>query len=125
MTEPTNLNLTIKFNDSELDDDERTLQARKLLKQMKSMDEVESASQLLDTNPPAGNKSVGGFLVGMLTAEISAENAKGVFRFLSDRLSGKTIEMEVEANGKKLKLKASSRAELLTAIEAAQQFVAS
>jgi hypothetical protein len=33
--------------------------------------------------------------------------------------------MEVEANGKKLKVTASSQQELLAAIQAAQQFVAS
>jgi hypothetical protein len=44
--------------------------------------------------------------------------------FLGDRLGNKTIELEIEANGKKLKVKASSRQELEAAIEAAQKFVA-
>jgi len=38
-------------------------------------------------------------------------------------LGNKSIELEVEANGKKLKVKASSREELLAAIQAAEEFV--
>jgi hypothetical protein len=44
--------------------------------------------------------------------------------FLSDRLSHKSIELEVEANGKKLKIIASNQQELTAALEAAQKFVA-
>jgi hypothetical protein len=43
--------------------------------------------------------------------------------FLGDRLSGKTIELEVEGNGKKLKVKASSREELQAAIAEAEKFI--
>jgi hypothetical protein len=42
---------------------------------------------------------------------------------LGDRLGGKPIELSVEANGKKLTVKAHSRDELAAAIKAAQDFV--
>ncbi|MEH2324818.1 MAG: hypothetical protein V7K32_14860 [Nostoc sp.] len=43
---------------------------------------------------------------------MSLANFKKVLGYLSDRLGNKTIELEVEANGKKLKVKASSQKEL-------------
>ena len=119
-----NIKLTIDFNDPELDAEEREEEAQRLLKDLKDMDEVETADRAIDPNPPEGNKSLGGLLVGVLTAEVSPVNIKSLFGFLGDRLGGKPIEMEVEANGKKLKVTAHSREELVAAIEAAQKFVA-
>lgn len=113
----------VSFSGVELDDDDRDIEASKLLRQMRDLDGVESAKRLVDENPPANNKSVGGFIVGALTAEINTESASKVFSFLKERLSGKPIEMEVEANGKKLRVKANSSKELLAAVEAAERFV--
>jgi hypothetical protein len=116
--------LTFNFNDPDLTSDERDEQAQRLMKELREVDEVESVNRVLDPNPPEGNKALGGILVGLLTAEVNVGNAKRLFGFLSDRLGGKAIELEVEANGKKLKVKAQSREELETAIKAAQDFVA-
>lgn len=124
MTE-SNVKLTIALKDSDLDEEELDDITQNLLQQMRPLDEVERVDRVLDPNPPEGNKAIGGILVGMLTAEVNPANIKALMGFLSDRLRGKQIEMEVEANGKKLKVKASSQKELLTALEAAQQFVAS
>ncbi|TBR59406.1 hypothetical protein B4U84_00185 [Westiellopsis prolifica IICB1] len=123
MTSNSNVQLTITFNDPDLDVEERDEEAQKLLNQMKSLDEVESVNRVLDPNPPEGNKALGGFLLGILSAEVSPANFKKLMGFLGDRLSGKVIELEVEANEKKLKVKASSQAELTAAIEAAQKFL--
>jgi hypothetical protein len=79
---------------------------------------------VLDPNPPAGNKSVGAALIGILTAEVSPVNIKKLLGFLGDRLGNKPIELEVEANGKKLKVTASSQAEIIEQTKAAQEFVA-
>ncbi len=114
----------INFTDPDLNTDERDDQAHRLLNQLKEMDEVESVDRILDPNPPEGNKAMGAWLAGVLLAEVNAGNAKAVFGYLGDRLGGKPIEIEVEANGKKLKVKAHSREELTVAIEAAQKFVA-
>jgi hypothetical protein len=124
MISESNVRLTINFNDSSLEAEERDEQVQRLMLELKEIDDVETVERVLDTNPPEGNKALGGFLVGLLTAGVNAENAKRVLGFLGDRLSGKTIELEVEANGRKLMVKASSQAELAAAIEAAQKFVA-
>lgn len=124
MTE-SNVKLTIALKDSDLDEEELDDITQNLLQQMCPLDEVERVDRVLDPNPPEGNKALGGFLVGMLTAEVNPANIKALMGFLSDRLGGKQIEMEVEANGKKLKVKASSQKELSAALETAQQFLAS
>jgi hypothetical protein len=106
-----------------LEAEEQEAQTQRLLRELQTIDEIESIYRLRDLNPPEGNKSLGGFLIGFLTAEVNTANAKQVFRFLGDRFGGKPIELEVEANGKKLKLTAHSREELEAAIEAAQDFI--
>lgn len=118
------IKLTINFNDPELDAEERENEVQRLLNDFKDMDEVEAVSRVLDPNPPEGNKSLGGMIVGVLTAEVNVANIKALLGFLSDRLGGKPIEMEVEANGKKLKVSAHSHKELTAAVEAAQRFLA-
>lgn len=124
MTETSNVKLTIAFNDPDLDSEELEEQAQNLLVQLRDLDEIETVDRVLDPNPPVGNKAVGAILVGLLTAQLNKENAQKVMGFLGDRLGNKAIELEVEANGKKLKVKASSREELEAAIEAAQKFAA-
>ncbi|MBD2038588.1 hypothetical protein H6F76_26905 [Leptolyngbya sp. FACHB-321] len=123
MTDTSNVKLTIAFNDPDLDAEEREEQAQRFMAELQQMDEVE-VDRVLDPNPPEGNKAVGAILVGLLTAQVNKENAQKVMGFLGDRLGNKTIELEVEANGKKLKVKASSREELEAAIAAAQKFAA-
>jgi hypothetical protein len=124
MTVTSSIKLTIHFNDPDLEPEEQDEQVQRLIAELNDMDEVESVNRVLDPNPPDGNKSLGGFLVGLLMAEVNTANAKKLMGFLGDRLGGKPIELSVEANGKKLTVKAHSREELEAAIKAAQDFIA-
>jgi hypothetical protein len=123
MTTNSTIKVTIAFNDPDLDAEERDQQAQQLMADLKESDDVERVDRVLDPNPPSGNKSLGGFLVGLLTAEVSVANAKKLMGFLGDRLGEKPIELTVEANGKKLTVKAHSREELEAAVKAAQDFI--
>jgi hypothetical protein len=124
MTDAGTITLHIAFNDPDLDAEEREGEVQKLLHELKQLDEVEEVDRVLDPHPPGGSKAFGGFLVGMLIAKVTPANIQRLFGFLRDRLSGKVIELHVEAHGKKLQVKASSQAELMAAIAAAQEFVA-
>lgn len=124
MVNSSNVQITLALKDKDLDDEELQEATEKLLQQMRELDEVEDANLVADPNPPERGKGAG-FLLGLLTAEVNAKNIKALFGFLSDRLSNKPIELEVEANGKKLKVTARSQQELQAAIQAAEQFVAS
>ncbi|WP_375468456.1 hypothetical protein [uncultured Nostoc sp.] len=123
MSFESNVKLTIALSNLDLDEEEQERETRNLLREIKDLD-VESAELVAATEIPEGAKSVGGFLVGVLQTEVSLANFKKLLGFLGDRLGNKTIELEVEANGKKLKVKASSQKELNAAIEQAQKFVA-
>ncbi|QKQ76000.1 hypothetical protein [Nostoc sp. TCL240-02] len=123
MSSESNVKLTIALSNPDLDAEEQEQETRNLLREIKELD-VESAELVAVTEIPQGAKSVGGFLVGVLQTEVSLANFKKLLGFLGDRLGNKTIELEVEANGKKLKVKASSREELNAAIEQAQKFIA-
>ncbi|MEH2464150.1 hypothetical protein [Nostoc sp.] len=123
MSFESNVKLTIALSNPDLDAEEQERETRNLLREIKDLD-VESAELVAVTEIPEGARSVGGFLVGVLQTEVSLANFKKLLRYLGDRLSNKTIELEVEANGKKLKVKASSQQELTAAIEQAQKFIA-
>ena len=123
MASNSSIKITIAFNDPDLDSEELDEQAQRLMSELKQMDDVET-NLVIDPNPPEGNKSLGGFLVGLVTAEVNMTNAKKLVGFLGDRLGGKPIEFTVEGNGKKLSVKANSREELEFAMKAAQDFLA-
>ncbi|MBT9548655.1 MAG: hypothetical protein IV090_24895 [Candidatus Sericytochromatia bacterium] len=116
----SNLVLTIKLLNPDLDSEELESATQKLTRLLKSSEEVESVNRVVDQHPPEGNKSIGSFLIGVVTAEVSFVNIKRLLNFLSDRLSNQPIEIELEVNGKKIKIKASSREEFAVAIQAVQ-----
>ncbi|MEH2117482.1 hypothetical protein [Nostoc sp.] len=123
MSSQSNVKLTIALDNPDLDTEEQERETRNLLREIKDLD-VERAELVAVTETPLGSKAFGGFLLGVLQTEVSVANFKKVLGFVGDRLGNKTIELEVEANGKKLKVKASSREELNAAIEQAQNFIA-
>jgi hypothetical protein len=123
MSSESNVKLTIALSNPDLDAEEQEQETRNLLREIKELD-VESAELVADTEIPKLGKPLGAFLLGVLQAEVSLANFKKLLGFLGDRLGNKTIELEVEANGKKLKVKASSQEELNAAIEQAQKFIA-
>jgi hypothetical protein len=119
------VHITLAFVDPDLEPEERDEQAQQFITELRQVEVVETVDRVLDPHPPEHNKAVGGFLAGLLAAEVNTANAKQLFSFLGDRLGSKPIELEVEANGKRLKVTAHSREELEAAMQAAQKFVAS
>lgn len=116
--------LTIDFNTPELDAEETDEIVQNLMAQMRDLDEVEAVDRVVDPNPPAGNKAVGGFLVGLLMAEVSVANFKKLGAFLGDRIGNKPIKLKVKApDGREMELEASSQQEFDYAYEKAQAFL--
>ncbi|MEC4817086.1 MAG: sugar ABC transporter permease, partial [Scytonema sp. PMC 1069.18] len=121
MTNQSNVKLMLAVSDPDAEELDKF--TRNLLREMKDLD-VESAELVAVEDIPEEAKAFGGFLIGRLTAEVNAKNIKAILGYLRDRLGSRPIELEVEANSKKLKVKASSQQELLIAIQAAEKFVA-
>ena len=107
MASNSSIKFTIAFNDPDLDSEELDEQAQRLLSELNQMDEVDEVNRVIDPNPPEGNKSMGGFLVGLLTAEVSAANVKKLLGFLGDRLGGKRIQLFFRSHGQKLTVKST------------------
>lgn len=125
----SNVKLTIALSDSSLDPEDLDRATRNLLREMKQLDEVEQVSLVKVEKKPENSKELEkkglGEVLGMLQAEVIVENILKVLGFIYDRGKGQNIEMELEADGKKLKLtvKARNRQDFLAAIQAAQEFV--
>ncbi|MEI6329123.1 MAG: hypothetical protein WCP16_07815 [Pseudanabaena sp. ELA645] len=100
MASNSRITFTIAFNDPDLDSEELDEQAQRLVSELRQIDEVDEVNRVIAPNPPEGNKSMGGFLVGLLMAQVTPDNAKKLLGFLGDRLDGKPIELFLEATGK-------------------------
>jgi hypothetical protein len=122
MTSSNNLKLTIEFTDPALNPEKRDEQTQILIEELCDMPEVR-VSPVLDPNPPEQHKG-GGFLAGLLMAELKVDNAKKLFRFLAERFGNKPLKLTLEINGKKLSLEASSREEFDYLMKAADNFFA-
>ncbi len=122
MSSESNVKFTITLANPDLDAEEQERETRNLLRDIKDLD-VESAGFVEVTEIPEGAKSVGGFLVGALQAEVTISNCYKLLAWLGS-LRNKTIELEVEVNGKKVKVKANGQKELTAALELAQKFIA-
>jgi uncharacterized protein YkuJ len=115
--------LTITFTDSDLRPEELDQEAVQLLTELSDRRDIEAVDRVRDLNPPDGNKSIGGFLVGMMTAKVSVANAKKVLSFLGDRLGNKPIAFEAEINGTKMKVSAYSKEEAAFAMQQIEAFI--
>lgn len=125
MASTSNVQVTIALSDPDLDDQELQAEVEKLLPQLREVDGVEADLVAVEQAPP-GSKALGGFLLGLLTAEVNPANIKALFRFLGDRLGGKPIEMTLKAaDGRELSIKASSQEEFDFAYHKAQEFLKS
>jgi hypothetical protein len=123
MANTSDVKLTITFTDPDLDDQDKDEEVQKLLAQMEDLHEVEAVERVVNADAPEGTKSVTGWVIGQLIAFVKSENVKPVWNFMKDRLGNKTIEVEAEANGRKMKVKASNMKEFEAAVKTVQEFV--
>ncbi|MCA6625137.1 MAG: hypothetical protein IM542_21805 [Pseudanabaena sp. M165S2SP1A06QC] len=119
-----NVYVNLEVVDPSLDAEDLQVATRNLLKQVRAVDGVESADLIAVTDVPEGAMALGGFVVGLLTAEVSAANLLKLGGFLKDRIVGKTLKMSVEAYGKKIAIEGSSQVEFEYALQKANEQIA-
>ena len=120
----TNIKIIISLQDSELDEDELHEDTQGLLNNplFKSLTE-DTASLMSSNDAPEGAKAFGGFLLGILKAEVSRKNLAKVLIFLGDRLGHKQLKLELESpDGKRLKVEANSKKDFEYLLEKAQEW---
>ena len=122
MSSESNVKFTIALANPDLDAEEQERETRNLLRDINDLD-VESAGLVEVAEVPEGARSIGGFLVGALQAEVTISNCYKLLAWLGG-LRNKSIELEVEVNGKKVKVKDNGQKELTAALELAQKFIA-
>jgi hypothetical protein len=101
----TMVKVTMNLDDPDLDVEETDAAARRLLVQLRELDEVETVERVLDPKPPEGNKSLSGFLVGSLQAEVRPHQLKSFFGFLGARANRQALEIEIEVGDRKIKVR--------------------
>ncbi|BCL39222.1 sugar ABC transporter permease [Nostoc sp. MS1] len=124
MVTTSQVQVTIALTELDLDDEELQAEVQNLLPQLKEVEGVEDADLVAVENAPKNTKALGGFLLGLLNAQVNAANIKTLFNFLGDRLGNKPIKMVVKApDGRELNLEASSQQEFEFAYQKAQDFL--
>lgn len=124
MVTTSNVQVTVSLTELGLDEEELQAKVQNLLPQLREVDGVEDANLVAVTEVPEGSKAFGGFLLGLLNAEVNPANLKALFNFLGDRFGNKPIKMALKApNGKELNIEASSREEFEFAFQKAQEFL--
>ena len=123
MTRESDIKFSITLSDTDLDEEELDEAARNILREFNELDAVERASLAPTEKAPTGSKAIAGFGLGIVEAIVKIGNIKGFMDFMGDRFSDKPIVMKVEANGRKLQLKASNQEDLMAAIRAAEDFI--
>ncbi len=116
MAEPredaTIIQFTFGLDDPELEDEERLRFSKKLLPELRNLDEVERASRAEDLTPEAGSKPGFATLIGTLTAQVSFKNIKRFLGFLGDRLQDKPIKGSIKVGDNEVEFEVKSRQEL-------------
>lgn len=124
MTDTRTIQFTFAVNDPELEDAERQEIARKLLRELHQLDEVENVDFAKDSQLEAGAKSALATIVGVLTAEVSIENIQKVLGFIGDRIPNKPVVIKVKVGEQEVEIEAKSRKELEDAERVVRQLLA-
>jgi hypothetical protein len=118
-----NAQLTIGLIDDKLDDEEKDTLARRILAEMRKLDEIEQLGLAVKPEQDLDAKSgILETLIGVLTMDISLDNLREVFGCLN-RFSDQTIELEVESEDRRIKIKVRDQSGLEKAFELAQEFL--
>ncbi|NJL10310.1 MAG: sugar ABC transporter permease [Calothrix sp. SM1_7_51] len=124
MVHASRVKVTVALTDPTQDEEEKETEINQLLWEIRELDEVEAVNRVVNPNPPEGSKALGGFLVGLLNAEVNMANTKKLFGFLGDRLGNKPLKLKVKApDGRELEVEASSRQEFDYVMHQAQEFL--
>ena len=107
------IQFTFGLDELEAEDEERLKFAKKLLPELRQLDEVERADRAENLNPEAGGKPGFETLLGILTAEVSLKNFKGFLEFLVSSIQDKRIKGSIKVGNNEVEFEVKSRQELV------------
>ncbi|MEM7760947.1 MAG: hypothetical protein AAF298_22875 [Cyanobacteria bacterium P01_A01_bin.40] len=112
ITEETIVQFIFGLDQAELEDEERLKFSKKLLPELRNLDQVERADRAEDLAPETGSKPGFATLIGMVTAQVSLQNITGFISFLGDRLQDKPIKGSIKVGDNEVAFEVKSRQEL-------------
>jgi len=92
-----------------------------LLNELRSLDLIEKVQRVTDSNPPIGEMSGGGNLLGVVATKLSLSQVRKVGDFVAQKFSSKPVDIKVEANGKKIEILGVRPEDLDRVVEAAER----
>jgi hypothetical protein len=117
MIDPSDVEITFGLSDPELEDEEAVRFTRRLLPELRQLDEVEKADRTEDVDPEAGAKMGLATIVGLLTSHVNTRNLKNFLGWLSDRVPDKPIKLKMKYGGNEIEIEAKNSEELKEAIQ--------
>ena len=120
-----NIQLTITLSDPKLDEERLQTDTENILSEIEGFDGVQKADLISIETAEPNAKSIGGFLVGILTAEINAKNLKALVRYLVNRRPEKTFKIKAEGNGRKIDIEVGNLEDLKKALAEVDDFLKS
>ncbi|MEB3355347.1 MAG: hypothetical protein VKK04_01275 [Synechococcales bacterium] len=122
MTDQPLIQITFGLDDPDLDDDQRLQFSKRVLDELRDLDEVERADRAEVLIPEEGVK---GFetLLGFLTAEVTLPNLKDFAGWMGDRFSDQPMKLKVKVGEQEVELEAKSQKELAQVEQVAQKLL--
>ncbi len=112
MSDEGTIQFTFGLDAPELEDEERLKFAKKLLRELRNLDEVEKVDRTEDLTPEAGSKPGFATLIGSITALVQVKNIKAFLGFLGDRLQDKPSKGIIKVGDNQVEFEVKSRQEL-------------
>ncbi|MDJ0743866.1 MAG: hypothetical protein QNJ32_10945 [Xenococcaceae cyanobacterium MO_167.B27] len=106
------IQFTFGLDEPELEDEQRLKFGKKLLRELRNLDEVEKVDRTEDLTPEAGSKPGFATLIGSITALVHVKDIKAFLGFLGDRLQDKPIKGSIKVGDNKIEFEVKSRQEL-------------
>ncbi|MEM9276004.1 MAG: hypothetical protein AAGA80_24040 [Cyanobacteria bacterium P01_F01_bin.143] len=102
MTSDFDLWLTVDINNAypDLNSAQIDKLTADLVREMRSLDEIDRVQRVPDPNPPEGEMSGGGNLIGVVASKLSLSNVRYVGGYVARKFASKPIDMKVKVNGK-------------------------
>ncbi|RQH43303.1 hypothetical protein D5R40_13130 [Okeania hirsuta] len=119
----SNILVKITISDPELNESQLQQATQYLQAEIKEVYGVLEVNQIPISEVEERAKSIGGFLINVLTAEVSLQNLKTLVKHLGNRTFGRIYEIEAEGNGRKLKAKFRRPEDLETILPEVDKFL--
>ncbi|MEG4838364.1 hypothetical protein [Microcoleus sp. B9-D4] len=126
MKNESTVQFIIDLTTTGLEDEELNRLAVTLLQQMKDSDEFEKVNRVAveDEDIPKDAKSIEGFIVGILMAEVNSQNIISAISWLHRRLIGKTLKFTIKTpQGTEISLEGSTLKDIEALMQKAEKFL--